>query len=932
MNGIAIPDEAFVETALHLGLLTPERVAEAREIQASMKRMKIDATIQEVVTRNGMLPPEAVRRIRQSLGVWIERIPGYRIEGKIGSGGMGTVYRARQLSVDRPVAVKVMSPALAKDKSFVARFMNEARAAAALNHPNIVAVYDAGEIEGMLFLVMELVEGKTLRELLQERGPLPEEKVREIARQMALALGAIHARHLMHRDIKPDNIVVDARGSAKLCDFGLARAQGEADQSLTTTGMAVGTPLYMSPEQVQGRQKLDIRSDLYSLGATLYHVATGRPPFMADNPVATAMKHMTERPANPRSIRPELSDGLAALLLRLLEKEPANRIQTPAELMRVLQGGGLRPPRPPALSARLRRRIPLPDWALYAIAIAAGLGILSIPLLRPGRAAPVRPAPVPAAKAPDPAPSAPAENLRAKEASLRLAASSLAVSSDRFEDWIKAEAELAAIEREFEGVDLDADIAELRGRAASKIAAARKAAADAQALFDRGRWGEALAAFEALRPGPMEAVELAGRIEACRNELEFERFEGRLRELAAAERWRDIAMAVQQAPDRLRRTAGFERSKSELAALGARVRRELQAQEALFAVRAAAGGDWNGFVEAVKEFESFGDTRTYAGAAGEVAKLKAERDALARRGAEAQAEAAWNAATLAYREGRYADAKRLLSSFLERHVATEFYRKQRDAAREMLAACDRAEREARESEARAAIAEVKRLKEAREWRKLDEELSKLERFEDTEALAAQKRAMQDLRKLCDRELEKLLTVVLRDDFEKGPGEWVASNDKGKAPSLEEWKDAREGRRSLKATFFKAGGELGDGGGFVGRLAAGEGGGAGFDPKTGEIRFWGKLLGADGDASSAAVLVGFVEAVDNMYVEVFAAKVELARGWREYVLRVEELPCIFNWGGDGKLDLRKARGIGFLNGDASKTVAFAVDDFRLIKAR
>jgi serine/threonine protein kinase len=924
VSSTQIPDEAFLDAALQLGLLTRERVAEARRMQAAMKGMRIDASIQEVVARNGMLLPEQIRRIKRALGAQVDQIPGYRVEGKIGSGGMGAVYKARQLSVDRTVAIKVMSPALMKDRSFVARFMNEARAAAVLNHPNIISVYDAGEVDGMFYLVMELAEGRTLRDVLDEQGPLPEAKVREIARQMALALGAIHARHLMHRDIKPDNIMIDARGVAKLCDFGLARAQGEAVQSLTTTGMAVGTPLYMSPEQVQGRQTLDIRSDLYSLGATLFHVATGRPPFMADNPVATAMKHLTEPPPNPRSIRPELSPGLAALLLRLLEKEPVNRMQTPAELMRVLQGGGMRPPRPPPLSARLRRRIPLPDWALYAVAIAAGLGILSIPFLQSKPQPPPRPNPPPVeARTPGAPPPPPKEELRAREASLRMSAVALLAASDEYADWVKAEAEIAKIEAEFEGVD----VAELREKAASKIAAARRAASDAEALFGRGRWAEALAAFEALRPGALDASTLAARIDECRGELDFERFDARLRELESAERWREIATAVQQAPDRLRRTAGFELRKAELAALGARVRRELLAQEALFRVRGSAGGDWEGFAEAAKEFESYGDTRTHAGAAAEVAKLKAERDALAQRGAEAQAEAAWNAAARAHREGRFDEAKRLASSFLERHVATEFYRAHRDAARELLEACDRAKKAARESEAKALIAEARRLRDAREWRKLDEALSKVEAFDDTDAAGSQKRALQEMRRACDRELEKLLTVALRDDFEKGPAGWIGTNDKGKSPALEEWKEAREGRRSLKATFFKAGGELGDGGGFVGRLTEG-----GVEPKAAEIRFWGKLLGADGNASTATALVGFVEAVDNRYVEVFAAKVELTRAWREYVLRVEELPCIFNWGGDGKLDLSNARGVGFLNGDASKTVTFAVDDFRLLKAR
>jgi serine/threonine-protein kinase len=244
----------------------------------------------------------------------------YELDREIGRGGMGIVYRAKDRRLKRPVAIKVLPPELAYRSEIKSRFLREAETAAQLSHPNIVPIYSVDEREGLVFFVMAVVEGPTLAKRMYDEGPLPVDDVRRILGEVADALAYAHARGVIHRDIKPDNILLDAHdGHAMVTDFGIARAVQEgSDSRLTATGVAIGTPAFMSPEQAAGDREIDGRSDLYSLGVVGYQMLTGQLPFQASSTPSMLMKHISEKPAPVEQLRRDAPQDLAMVVMTLL--------------------------------------------------------------------------------------------------------------------------------------------------------------------------------------------------------------------------------------------------------------------------------------------------------------------------------------------------------------------------------------------------------------------------------------------------------------------------------------------------------------------------------------------------------------------------------------------------------------------------------------
>ena len=290
------------------------------------------------------MPEPGVSHSEATLRSHVERVlsPSYELDREIGRGGMGIVYLARDKRLKRQVAVKLLPPELAFRSEIRSRFLREAETAAGLSHPNIVPIFSVDEREGLVYFVMAYVEGDNLAKRLNDSGPMAPEDVRRVLCETADALAYAHARGVVHRDIKPDNILLDRdSGRAMVTDFGIARAVSDGEARLTATGMAIGTPAYMSPEQAAGDRDVDGRTDLYSLGVVGYQMLVGEPPFTANTPAALLVKHLTESPATVEERRAGVPPDLSRAVMMLLEKDPANRFPSAQALVTALETGNV---------------------------------------------------------------------------------------------------------------------------------------------------------------------------------------------------------------------------------------------------------------------------------------------------------------------------------------------------------------------------------------------------------------------------------------------------------------------------------------------------------------------------------------------------------------------------------------------------------------
>ena len=256
----------------------------------------------------------------------------YEIIEKVGEGGMACVYKARDNILNRYVAVKILKDEFSKDEVFVKRFRAEAQSAASLIHPNIVSVFDVGEDKGISYIVMELLESKTLKDYIESKGPLSSEITLKIAAQIASALEAAHKAHVVHRDIKPQNIILNQNLVAKVADFGIAKVANTTSATITSFGKTMGSVHYFSPEHAKGGYT-DAKSDLYSLGVVMYEMATGKLPFDAESAVSVALKHIQEMPVEPKEVNPNVSEPLNEIIMKAMEKSTATRYQTATQML-----------------------------------------------------------------------------------------------------------------------------------------------------------------------------------------------------------------------------------------------------------------------------------------------------------------------------------------------------------------------------------------------------------------------------------------------------------------------------------------------------------------------------------------------------------------------------------------------------------------------
>ncbi|MGO9468563.1 MAG: serine/threonine protein kinase [Isosphaeraceae bacterium] len=338
--GISGIDESQLEKSiLRRGLATPAEIEACKNQrkQQAAKDKEGSKSLLEVMVEAKVLTKSQMMRLMHEVGE-VQRtlkIPGYQILQKLGKGSMGIVYKAKQLSVDRVVAIKVLLDALAQNKEFIKRFEREAKIAAKLSHNNVVNAIDAGELNGHYYFVMEYVEGPTIKDFLDQNKTFEETEALRIVLAIAEALKHANQRGLIHRDIKPENVILTRDGAVKLADLGLARLTDDEKWGLAEAGMAIGTPYYISPEQVRGQTNVDIRADIYSLGATLYHMVTGKVPYGGETPNEVMRKHVDPNVTMipPDHLNTKLSGGLGMVVETMMAKNREHRYQTPDDLI-----------------------------------------------------------------------------------------------------------------------------------------------------------------------------------------------------------------------------------------------------------------------------------------------------------------------------------------------------------------------------------------------------------------------------------------------------------------------------------------------------------------------------------------------------------------------------------------------------------------------
>jgi serine/threonine-protein kinase len=384
-----------------------QNLATAQEVQRciaalqQLRQQDSNRTLGEVLVGERVVTPGQLRRIQSSLedSRSSRQIPGYQILSKLGAGAMATVFKARQLSLDRIVAIKVLPREMSENADYVERFYKEGKAAARLNHPNIVGAYDVGEAGGYHYFVMEYVEGHTLHDELADGKVFSEAQALRVIMQVARALDHSHKQGFIHRDVKPKNIMITNEGVVKLADMGLARSASDVQAAKAEAGRAFGTPYYISPEQIRGEVNIDFRADIYSLGATLYHLVTGRVPFDGPTPAAVMHKHLKDTLIPPDHLNTSLSAGLGEVVEVMMAKDRKRRYASTGDLIIDLEAiAAGQPPlqarrqidssvlsglanaaEPPAASQEETHELAspggTPHWVIYLIVMGAALAL-----------------------------------------------------------------------------------------------------------------------------------------------------------------------------------------------------------------------------------------------------------------------------------------------------------------------------------------------------------------------------------------------------------------------------------------------------------------------------------------------------------------------------------------------------------------------------
>lgn len=335
---MSIDDSQFARLVVERKLCTANELELVRAEHKAMGEKGRSITLSDMLLHHGYITHSQIKRLNMAMDEDsmyrpAQQIPGFQVLSKVGQGAMAVVFKSKQLSLDRIVAIKVLPKRLSENREFVDRFYREGRAAARLNHANIVQAYDVGESGGYHYFVMEYIDGKTVYDLVTDGKPMKEADAVRIILQCAKALHHAHEQGLIHRDVKPKNLMITKAGDVKLADMGLAREMGDFVTATAEAGRAYGTPYYISPEQIRGELSIDARADIYGLGATFYHMVTGKVPFDGTTPSAVMHKHLKDPLLPPDHINPALSSGVGEIIEVMMAKSPDERYPSMVELI-----------------------------------------------------------------------------------------------------------------------------------------------------------------------------------------------------------------------------------------------------------------------------------------------------------------------------------------------------------------------------------------------------------------------------------------------------------------------------------------------------------------------------------------------------------------------------------------------------------------------
>lgn len=345
-------DTVFGRMVVEQGFCTDDELRHSLEELESRSKVN-PAILKDLMIELGYITATQAERLKTGIKeskAAAHKIPGYKVVGKLGAGAMAVVYKAKQLSLNRTVAIKILPKRFSENPEYVERFYKEGQAAGKLNHPNIVQAIDVGEAGGYHYFVMEYVEGESIADDLAAGKVFEEAEALDIIIQVARALAHAHACSLIHRDVKPKNIMISTNGTVKLADMGLARETTDIEAAQSEAGKAYGTPYYIAPEQIRGKIDIDGRADIYGLGATLYHMLTGRVPFMAEDSADVMRKHLREKLIPPDHINTSLSAGVSEVIEIMMAKRKENRYNDIEELLTDLEA--LRQGQPPLQAHR----------------------------------------------------------------------------------------------------------------------------------------------------------------------------------------------------------------------------------------------------------------------------------------------------------------------------------------------------------------------------------------------------------------------------------------------------------------------------------------------------------------------------------------------------------------------------------------------------